>query len=377
MKLGGSNLLKLITKQYKSAFTPTSLKLRRVKLALPAFTIVELLVVIVVIGILAAITVVSYNGITNRAIIASIQSDLSNAAQQLKIFSIDNNTYPLTLDCSQPDTNINKCIKSSDATNLYYQSDNSSIPEFCITARNRDIIYKVSENSSPSPGGCLTPGLVDEGLVLNLDGGDPVSYSGSGTSWLDLSENINHATLTNGPTYNSVDSGSIVFDGTNDYVDFYAPNLTTTATVEMWAKIGSAYSSKMFMGWLAYDVFTASGGIGFNTGNSDLYGINSSTVTSLGVVNHWAHYIFEMRSDVSYSNNKIYINSIAQTLSQLLSTENSGTRIFNGGNGRISGWRQNGYYMPMEVSVFRVYNRQLSQAEVTQNFNAVKGRYGL
>jgi len=89
MKLGGSNLLKLITKQYKSAFTPTSLKLRRVKLALPAFTIVELLVVIVVIGILATITVVSYSGITNRAVIANVQSDLSNASKKLKIYQLN------------------------------------------------------------------------------------------------------------------------------------------------------------------------------------------------------------------------------------------------------------------------------------------------
>jgi len=360
MKLGGSSLLKLITKQNRFAFT-----------------IVELLVVIVVIGILAAITLISYNSIRNKAVIASMQSDLSNAARQLKMFSIDNGTYPLTTDCGQPDSTTNKCIKSSDATDLYYQSSNLTTPEFCIAARNGNIIYKVSDNSSPSSGGCLTTGVVSNGLVLNLDGGDLSSYSGSGTSWLDLSDNINHTTLANGPTYNSANSGSIVFDGTNDYVNFYAPGLTGTATVEMWAKIGAAYSGKMFMGWLAYDVFTAGGNIGFNTGNSDLYGINSSTVASLGVVNNWAHYIFEMRSDVSYSNNKIYINSIAQTLSQLLSTENSGTRVFNSGNGRISGWRQNGYYMPMEVSVFRVYNRQLSQAEVTQNFNAVKGRYGL
>jgi general secretion pathway protein G len=64
------------------------------------FTIVELLVVIVVIGILAAITIISYTGITQRATIATIQSDLTNAAQQLKVYQTSNMTYPVTIDCS-------------------------------------------------------------------------------------------------------------------------------------------------------------------------------------------------------------------------------------------------------------------------------------
>ena len=64
------------------------------------FTIVELLVVIVVIGILAAITIVSYNGISQRAIVVSLQSDLSNSSQQLKVFQVLNSAYPQTNDCS-------------------------------------------------------------------------------------------------------------------------------------------------------------------------------------------------------------------------------------------------------------------------------------
>jgi len=54
------------------------------------FTIVELLIVIVVIGILAAITIVAYNGITQKAIVASMQSDLANVSQQLKIYQTTN-----------------------------------------------------------------------------------------------------------------------------------------------------------------------------------------------------------------------------------------------------------------------------------------------
>ena len=56
------------------------------------------------------------------------------------------------------------------------------------------------------------------GLVLALDAANTKSYPGSGTTWTDLSGRGNTGTLTNGPTYSSANGGSIVFDGTNDYV---------------------------------------------------------------------------------------------------------------------------------------------------------------
>ena len=176
----------------------------------------------------------------------------------------------------------------------------------------------------------------------------------------------------------SFDSNAqMVFDGTDDYLDFTSPNLSGTATIEMLCKIGSGYSDKMFFGWLAYDVWCGSGHLGYNTGNGDVYGISSSTVSSLGLVNNWKHYIFEMRSDVSYTNNKIYINGTSQTLSQQLSGEAPGNRNFNSGNGRIADWRITGYYMPMDCAIFKVYNRALLAAEVRQNYLHYKTRFNL
>jgi len=63
------------------------------------------------------------------------------------------------------------------------------------------------------------PKIVTSGLVLALDAADKLSYRGSGTTWRDLSGNNNTGTLTNGPTFNAGNLGSIVFDGTNDYVN--------------------------------------------------------------------------------------------------------------------------------------------------------------
>jgi hypothetical protein len=135
----------------------------------------------------------------------------------------------------------------------------------------------------------------------------------------------------------------------------------------------------MMFGWLLYDVwFTWDGNFGYNTANGDVRAIPSATVSALGLVNNWKHYIFEMRSDVSYTNNKIYINTASQTLSQLNSGEIAGNRTFNSGNGRIAVWRNNLYHcMPMNLASFRVYNRALTQAEIQQNFNALRGRFGI
>jgi hypothetical protein len=221
------------------------------------------------------------------------------------------------------------------------------------------------------------PEINDSGLVLALDAGNIKSYPGSGTTWTDLSGQGN-ASLVNGPTYSSSNGGYISFDGVNDYASFYAPNLAGTATVEMWANLGASFSEKMIMGWNAYDIYCPSGRMGYNTGNGDVYGISAATVTSLGCAGNWKQYIFEFRSDVAYTNNKIYVNGVAQSLAQQLSSEASGNRNFNSGNGRIASWiATTGYEMPLYCAVFRVYNTALTADQILQNYNALRGRFGL
>ena len=73
--------------------------------------------------------------------------------------------------------------------------------------------------------------IVTSGLVLCLDAVDRKSYPGTGTAWIDRSGNRNNATLVNSLSYNTNNSGTLVFDGVDDYADFFAPNLGTTTTV--------------------------------------------------------------------------------------------------------------------------------------------------
>jgi hypothetical protein len=223
-----------------------------------------------------------------------------------------------------------------------------------------------------------SPRIVTSGLVLALDAADKLSYPGTGTTWRDLSGNNNTTTLTNGPTFNRANMGGIVFDGVDDYVNFYAPNLSGTAVIEMWTKLTiSAGSFGMLFGWANYDVYYNGGLMGYNTFNAnDVYGINGATVTSLQLLNNWKHYIFEMRSDVAYTNNKIYVNGVSQTLSQQASSENAGNRNFNSGLGAIGTARGSAFYTPMTCGIFKVYNRALTATEILQNYNATKSRYG-
>ncbi len=159
----------------------------------------------------------------------------------------------------------------------------------------------------------------------------------------------------------------------------------------------------MIFGWNKYAVWTGpvigNGtqiALGFNTGNGDLYGLSPSRVEQLGtnkddgptdpdhdiLPGQWTHYIFEMRKDVSYTNNKIYINGNLQSALEGVRAgngEDSTERNFNPANygqGRISGRRfDTNYRIPMEISLFRVYNKALTQEEVTERYDAVSGRF--
>jgi len=226
------------------------------------------------------------------------------------------------------------------------------------------------------------PKIVRSGLVLHLDAADRKSYPGSGTVWRDLSGNSSNATLTGfgvQTIFNSDKGGNIIFDGSDDRGDITVKNLSSTATIEMWCKIGTGLANKIPFGWNAYAVWCKESRLGFNTGNNDDYGISYLQVLNLGIINNWKHYIFEMRSDVSYTNNKIYVNTQLQSLSQQSGTEAAANRNFNNSVGAIGTFlaNPNNYAMPMNCSIVRIYNRSLSQAEVNQNFNANRARFGI
>jgi len=148
------------------------------------FTIVELLIVIVVIGILAAITIVAYNGISSKARVASLQSDLENSNKQLIAYLGTSSTgYPTALDCSASPAANTICLKSSAGTSYQYSVNNSANPPtYCLTATNGTTSYFFGTNySNPASGGCPGHGVGGVAAITNMaiDPGAETDVSGA------------------------------------------------------------------------------------------------------------------------------------------------------------------------------------------------------
>lgn len=128
------------------------------------FTIVELLIVIVVIGILAAITVVAYNGIQERARVATVTTDLSGAAKQLAVFEVDAGRYPSTL----AEANAGQGVKASSGTTYQYSIPADGLT-YCLTATKGATSYKIANDAtSPAQGGCAGHGVGGMAPLTNL-----------------------------------------------------------------------------------------------------------------------------------------------------------------------------------------------------------------
>lgn len=144
----------------------------------PGFTIVELLIVIVVIGILAAITIVAYNGIQGRVVAAVLASDLDSAAKKLKLYQVDNSSYPTSIDCSGSPVANSICLKGSNGTTYTtFTPVNTTSPQtFCITATKGTTSYFINQDSTPTSGGCAITNLARNPKGVGLAS----SYYGSG-----------------------------------------------------------------------------------------------------------------------------------------------------------------------------------------------------
>ena len=224
--------------------------------------------------------------------------------------------------------------------------------------------------------------IVQSGLVLNLDAGNTNSYPGSGTAWTDLSGNGNNGTLTNGPTYSSANGGSIVFDGSNDYVTLGTPALMNGVqvplTISLWARANSfgtyntlwgVYGSTS--GGKLYSLFRVDSGTlrYFTSNSSGGFQFNNSFAPSTSV---WNFYTVTVSGTLSSPSVTIYLNSSSQTFSYSTLTSSLNLSVdFRIGSNSTGGELWNG-----NISNVMWYNRALTASEVQQNYNALRGRYG-
>ena len=214
------------------------------------------------------------------------------------------------------------------------------------------------------------PAIVTDGLVLNLDAGFTPSYPTTGTSWYDISSNSKTVTLTNGPSFNSNSGGGIVFDGADDYGNLGTiGGYTNKFSCEAWFKTTSSASWKdIICGGCGDIIFTINGNyVNFGSQcSSPIPHLNYSTTA----VNSGAWFFASVTYDSGVA--KVYVNAtLENTYTRSDASQTPGT-VFVGSNADGSGEFFNG-----TIAVVRMYNRVLSQSEITQNYNAQKGRFGL
>ena len=211
-----------------------------------------------------------------------------------------------------------------------------------------------------------SPKIITDGLVLCLDAGNTKSYPGSGTTWTDLSGRGNNGTLVNGPIYNSSNGGSLVFDGSNDYVN--AP-LTKSAscTFSCWARTTTLATYPMLFNagpnGSGPDLFFYNGKISWNTWNGD--GNPLSTTPTSVTDGNYHHYVVV---NDALSNTKLYYDGVLLGTATYRTAANN-TNLTIGGNTFTYMWNGN-------ISNFTIHNRALTAAEIQQNYNATKNRFG-
>lgn len=229
------------------------------------------------------------------------------------------------------------------------------------------------------------PRIVQNGLVLNLDAKDINSYPGSGNTWYDTSGGGRHFSLINNPTWNS--DGYFSLDGTDDYMT--GPNTNTfnldqehtlevvirtaslgTKTLFNWR--GGSTADRQIMGHVPYlgDV------VYYDVGNST--GANGRINYTANILNRLAYMTFRCRTSTTpyrqiFENNVEKVNSGANsTATMTFGAQAALIGAFNNFNIPGSGgvWHGNLY-------TFRLYNRALSDQELTQNYLATKSRFSL
>jgi hypothetical protein len=235
------------------------------------------------------------------------------------------------------------------------------------------------------------PAIITNGLILNLDAGFAPSitslptnivggsYGGYIPRWYDISSSGNNGSLINGPTYSSANGGSIVFDGVDDTVSFPAITLGSTFTITQTLVASASNNGIGYMPigggslgggstYKGYVWFTTNGAgsttsIIFNQ-DGEAGGFSFTLPTPLPQYTLF-QYTLVKNGSISY----FYINGSLITSQSVESARNFTVRNL--------GWSYSSYYMNRNLYDTQIYNNALSSAQVLQNYNATKGRFGL
>lgn len=235
--------------------------------------------------------------------------------------------------------------------------------------------YTVTRNVVSSP-------FVTSGLVFNLQ-----TAPSSGTTWTDTSGNGYNATLQGTPTYVSNNGGGIRLNNTTyggtDYISVPYNISSTTSTIEIvasfnptsnWATIWGNEAYSFSRGYFAYMANASTITWGSPTANT-----TNSTITASNAIRHWIFVINGTSKSLYLNGSQLGTTATLANPSGGYATNNFyfGSRHTNAGTGatdKLNNSNSSNYPVFYQM---RVYNRALSAAEVTQNYNAIKSTYGI
>jgi hypothetical protein len=215
--------------------------------------------------------------------------------------------------------------------------------------------------------------VVTTGLQLYLDAGNASSYSGSGTAWNDLSGNSRNGTLTNGPTYSATNGGSIVFDGSNDYVQCTGSLTVTAATFVTWIRRNGNQGQ--------YD------GILFSRG-TNVTGMNLQVSNQIGYTWNDAGNTYNWQSGLTIPDSTwcmiaVSVTSTSATaylcqtsgITTATNTVSHASSLIN--DIKIARDEFSTRYFTGNIAIAQIYNIALSANQVSQNFAADRERFGV
>lgn len=229
-------------------------------------------------------------------------------------------------------------------------------------------------------------GIVREGLVLDLDAAKKDSYPTTGTVWSDISGNSYTGSLTNGPTFSTSGSGAIVFDGVDDNVVLgNVLNIGLNSwTLSCWVKLNTGSGTMGIAGKTSqrsyvgrYAIFVETSNINALFQPAGNYTVSTSVTPYVDGKFH--HMVLTINRTGLMT---LYIDSTSVGTPVSVSSDsgvnlNASTDYFYVGAYGNSTGQVPALFLNGNIAQVQVYNRALSAAEVLQNYNALKGRYGL
>jgi hypothetical protein len=208
-----------------------------------------------------------------------------------------------------------------------------------------------------------SPSLILDGLIVAIDAGNTRSYSGSGNTWFDLSGNGNHFILDSGVVFDSTNRGSIYFDGTKKAsCNMSWPSNFTFQIVIRPLSYSASYNYGRIIGTgPSWNFEFAYGGVDQRIRYWQSW-TNTNSYASLGNIEIYT-FVKESNNVTMYKNgSNVYQGTVTAT---------SGSTIYLATDYTL------GAYVKINIFSFHIYNRALSAAEIKQNYNATKKRYGL